>query len=401
MANGSNPNKSNKGKNMATKTGKAVPTVQTTVRDADGVAVSTSKPQKNRAEGLKIIDRLEIDPNKVKFNPKLQGRSTPVADDKVAQLADSIRRDGQLQAVQVRRIAGTDEFEAVFGFTRSRAGQMIVNGYNDIDGKPVEGKPDWKLRVEVVDITDEEAFRRNVVENNDRFQCTPYDTALNHQKLRDEFQMSDAMITRLYGYSHQATVTRLKKVLQNCSETVKQRLHEGLLPQTGAFLLAEAELSHEDQDKVLLAATDAAGSKAETIPVGEIQSAIKAIRKAQKEATTPTGSADGTTPQGEGTQPAATPDGTSNPDTTNGTTPTQAEKTFALTVKQFKDEVGKIASHPKCPDPINQLCVGMLDFITGKSNAKSFVQVMMAACKCEPVDMESVPQVDTPAPAAE
>lgn len=340
-----------------------------------------SRPVKNRAEGLAIKASLSVNPNKLRLTEKFRGRSTPVADADVIALADSIRTDGQQQPVQVRAVDGTDEYEVIFGNTRTRACQMIANGYKNTDERDVEPKADFLIRCEVVECSDEEAFKRNIRENNDRLNCSPIDNMKNHERLRSEFGMSDAAIARFYGFSHSATVNQLKK-LQNLADEYQTMIHVGDMTFTGGLKLAE--FNEQEQTKIMALATGDSDENGVKFGAAQISDAIKKFKQAQKDAAAqPTTTGDGIT-TADTTPADGTPDNSGNVGGRSANNET--EKTYSLTQKQFKDALKTMAGYEekneagevvkRCPDKVAECCNVILSFVEGKTNIQDFAKWM-------------------------
>jgi ParB-like chromosome segregation protein Spo0J len=272
---------------------------------ANNTAVAAPKTKASKAE-FKILQTVEVAPAKL-HTGKFLGRSAPHDEATLVERADSIRRNGQQQPIQARAIPGTDEYDVVFGNARTGAGILIVNGYKNGEGKDVKPDPDFKLRVEVVDVDDETAFLCNVVENSQRTQCSPIDNALNQEELRTKYGMSDVMIAKHYGYASSASVSRLKKLL-TLEDEYRKNVHDGILTQAAAFLFCDVP-EGEPREKVWLKAVDKAG-KDEDIGSTEMAAAIKEWRKEEKEAkatAAATGGGDQQQPTGDQQQPTETP----------------------------------------------------------------------------------------------
>ena len=86
--------------------------------------------------------------------------------------------------VQVRKVAD-NRVQLVLGYRRHRAALLYNLRHPD---NPM------KLKCVVVTVNDEEAFRRNIVENKQRAETTPIDDAFNQRRLREEFGWTDARI---------------------------------------------------------------------------------------------------------------------------------------------------------------------------------------------------------------
>src|ERR1700676_4542922 len=129
-------------------------------------------------------DEFLIDPQEILVDEALNGRWRPHDDEAVDQMVKSFEAEGQLQAVQVRRVHD-NKVQLVLGYRRYNAARL----YN-------ERHPDqpMKVRCKVVIVNDEEASRRNVVENRERAETTPVDDAHNQRRLREGFGWTDGRI---------------------------------------------------------------------------------------------------------------------------------------------------------------------------------------------------------------
>jgi ParB-like chromosome segregation protein Spo0J len=98
-----------------------------------------------------------------------------------------------------------------------------------------------------VTINDEEAFRRNIVENRERKETTPIDDAYNQRRLRDDFGWTDTKIAEFYGLTA-SYVGLLKKLLSLPTQTQKL-VHVRQLSVKAAVALTE--LTPEEQQKAM------------------------------------------------------------------------------------------------------------------------------------------------------
>lgn len=352
-------NKSNKGSNNA-------------------VAVAEA-PKKVKAyePTVKVLRTIEVSPENLHTRSWI-GRSRPVADDEVIGLADSLR-SRQDQPIQVRELKGMpDNYEVIFGNTRTAAGRKIVEGFTTASGKVLDPLPTFTLRAEVVDIDDEEATMRNITENAQRVQTTDIDDAMNHEMLRTEYGMSDAAITRLYGYGHQASVTQLKKLLL-LPENVQEKIHTGNMTKQAGFTLVDwcKKKEHVDAEgRCLPDMCEAILSKVSggedigNVGSSEVINCIKEYEKSLKQPVAPEG---GTTPAEGGTTPVA-PEGGTTP-AEGGTAPTApATTTFALTLKEYKDTLTEFAGLPDQPQKMGEFCAVTLSYLKGEMEKDAYYE---------------------------
>jgi hypothetical protein len=183
---------------------------------------------------VKRGDFFFVDPFEVEIREELRGRHKPPTDDRVVNRAISILDIGQIHAVECRRNE-KNRLVLTAGFTRAAAVRLIRTGF-DYEGQHYHD-PEIRLKVSLTDANDATAFKRNVVENAQRDDTSPVDDALNQQRLRDSYGMSDADIARLYGYQ-QTKVGTLRKLLQLKSDW-QDMVHDGRLPVSAALLILE------------------------------------------------------------------------------------------------------------------------------------------------------------------
>src|SRR5262245_34103744 len=184
-------------------------------------------------------DEFLIDSAEILVDDGLNGRWQPHTDEAVERMVKSFEEEGQLQAVQVRRIHD-NKVQLVLGYRRYAAATLYNQRHPD---QPM------KLRAKVVLVNDEEAFRRNLVENRERAECSPVDDAHNQRRLREVFGWTDAKIAEFYHVSP-AHVCTLKKLLALPSD-VQRLVHGRTLSVQAATGLAD--LPAQEQKEVLAA----------------------------------------------------------------------------------------------------------------------------------------------------
>jgi len=128
---------------------------------------------------------------------------------------------------------------------------QLVLGYRSYNAARLynERHPDqpMKLKCRVVIVNDEEAFRRNIVENRERAECSPVDDAHNQPRLREGFGWTDTKIAEFYHLSP-PYVGILKKLLTLPSD-VQKLVHERSLSVQAATGLAD--LPADEQKQIL------------------------------------------------------------------------------------------------------------------------------------------------------
>lgn len=143
-----------------------------------------------------------ISPEDIIVDYTRNSRAEPPAPEDVVARVRSFESLGQLQPVEVRKIAG-GKVELTLGYTRYAAAVEYNKSHPD---RPM------KLKCSLIDCNNEEAFLRNIAENLERRDLTPLDQAHAQRKLRDEFGWADKKIADLYKISI-PYVSTLKKLL--------------------------------------------------------------------------------------------------------------------------------------------------------------------------------------------
>lgn len=131
-------------------------------------------------------------------------------DQKIAELADSVRDQGILQPLVVRKVAGG--YELILGERRFRAAQRA-----EMEHVPVIVK----------DASDAESLEMALVENIQREELTPIEEALAYRQLMEEFDLTQEQVARRVGKSR-PTVTNLLRVL-NLPDEIRDAVDAGSL----------------------------------------------------------------------------------------------------------------------------------------------------------------------------
>jgi ParB/RepB/Spo0J family partition protein len=184
-------------------------------------------------------DEFLIDPQEILADEALNGRWQPHDEQAIENMVKSFEDEGQLQAVQVRRVHD-NKVQLVLGYRRYHASRLHNERHPD---RPM------KLKAKVVIVNDEEAFRRNVVENRERAECSPVDDAHNQRRLREGFGWTDTRIAEFYHVTS-SYVGVLKKLL-GLPGDVQGLVHARRLSVQAATGLAD--LPAEEQRQILVA----------------------------------------------------------------------------------------------------------------------------------------------------
>lgn len=129
---------------------------------------------------------------------------------KIAELSESIRNQGILQPLVVRKIP--QGYELILGERRFRAAQRAR----------LERVP-----VIVKEVSDAESLEMALVENIQREELTPIEEALAYRQLMEEFHLTQEQVAQRVGKSR-PVVTNLLRVL-NLPEEIKEQVDSGAL----------------------------------------------------------------------------------------------------------------------------------------------------------------------------
>ena len=216
-------------------------------------------PQPDTREGLRELptDLLQ------------RGRHQPRVDmreESLRELADSIRAQGLVQPIVVRRLnapqgGGETRYEIVAGERRWRAAQLA--GLDSITAL-------------VRDMSDREAVAVGLIENMQREDLNPLEEAGALRRLVDEFEMTHAEAADAVGRSR-ASVTNLMRLLELPGE-VKEMVEAGTLNMGHARALLALE------DRVALVAL-ARRAVRQGWSVRETERAVNRLARAPKEPT--------------------------------------------------------------------------------------------------------------------
>lgn len=179
------------------------------------------------ADGSRLI---EIDPTTLKPNPK-QPRLV-FDEEALAELADSIRRDGVQEPVIVREAPGGEGYELVSGERRVRASIMA--------DRPL-------IPAVVREISDTDLLRLGLIENIQRENLNPIETAIAYEQLMQEFHWTQERLAEELG-KKRASIANLLRLLQ-LPERVQEHIAAGALSTGHAKLLAGLD-GEEAQERI-------------------------------------------------------------------------------------------------------------------------------------------------------
>ncbi|MEN8723638.1 MAG: ParB/RepB/Spo0J family partition protein [Alphaproteobacteria bacterium] len=133
-------------------------------------------------------------------------------EDKLQELAGSIKQRGVLQPILVRPTATKNTYEIVAGERRWRAAQLAR-----LD----------KLPVIIADLSDQETFEIAIIENVQRADLSATEEAQGFRRLMDEFGYTQEALSKVIGKSRVHIANTLR--LLDLPARVRQMVEEGLL----------------------------------------------------------------------------------------------------------------------------------------------------------------------------
>lgn len=152
-------------------------------------------------------------------------------DDSLKELANSIKADGVIQPIVVRKV--DDRYEIIAGERRFRASKLA--GLE-------------KVPVVVKNVTDRKARELALVENIQREDLNPIEEAISLKTLMEEYKLTQQELSDIIGKSRSYIANNLR--LLNLSDHIKEYLIRGeLSPSQGRTLLSLE--TNEERNKYL------------------------------------------------------------------------------------------------------------------------------------------------------
>ena len=194
----------------------------------DEVSNNINSKKENNKDGVALIDI-----NLIKNNNE-QPRKL-FDDEKILELAESIKHNGIIQPIILRKVG--INYIIVAGERRWRAAKLI--GIKEIPSI-------------IMDLTDKQVMEISLIENIQRQDLNSIEEANAYKKLISEFNLTQEELSKRLGKSRTAITNTMR--LLNLSEGVKQYLIEGVISEGhGRALLSinEANLQCEVAQKVI------------------------------------------------------------------------------------------------------------------------------------------------------
>ncbi len=162
----------------------------------------SSKPEQND-QGIKEIPLDQIEPNPQQPRTKMDQKS-------LEELAYSIQEHGIIQPLIVAREPGTDDYTLIAGERRWRAAKIA-----GLTMVPVMER----------DVTEQQQLEIALIENVQRADLTPLETAEAYRQLAENFSLTHDQIATRVGKSRVSITNTLR--LLNLPKQIQQALAEG------------------------------------------------------------------------------------------------------------------------------------------------------------------------------
>jgi ParB family chromosome partitioning protein len=169
----------------------------------------------SETERVKDLDIERIDPNPHQPREHFDGEH-------LRELAESIRQNGVLQPIVVRRVE--NRYELILGERRLRAAKLAGRG---------------TIPAIVRDVDDADSLRHALMENLQREDLNPMEEARGYQALKDGFGLTVGDIAAMIGKDRSTIANSLR--LLNLPEIVKMLIVEGKLTAGHARALLSIE----------------------------------------------------------------------------------------------------------------------------------------------------------------
>ena len=226
-------------------------------RGLDAIYIDNSFPEEEKKDAPKTVPISEIDlnadqPRKV-FDPE-----------SLAALADSIRENGLLQPIVVRKTA-VGRYEIVAGERRFRAAKLA-----HLDALPVT----------VIEADDRAAAKVALIENLQREDLSPLEEASAYRSLMDRWGLTQEAVAAEVGKSRSAVANALR--LLDLPDEAASLLADGSI--TAGH--ARALLGLKDPAKIVPAAKKTAEAG---LSVREVEAMVKTLNRKKREPLPPSG----------------------------------------------------------------------------------------------------------------
>lgn len=177
----------------------------------EGVDVYDKKILLSEASELDSGKVIQVPLSSIEFGV-FQPRTSSISEDSLTELASSIKKQGVLQPILVRK-ATKGRYQLIAGERRSKAAMLVGLDYIPAIMKEVNKK---------------EAFALAIVENIQRKQLSILEEANALKRLKDEYKFTNEETAQSIGRPR-TTVTNLLRLAERLCDNGKKMLEEGII----------------------------------------------------------------------------------------------------------------------------------------------------------------------------
>lgn len=188
------------------------------------VAAKSEKSEENlkQSDNIKMVKISLIEPNRKQPRRKFDN-------EKLSELADSIRENGIIQPITVRSL--------------DNGGYQIVAGERRWRASRLAGLEEIPVYIKTLD--ERQTMQLALIENIQRDDLTPLEEASAYQQLMDSYDLTQTEVAKIVGKSRSVVANSLR--LLGLTEEVRSLIEDGTLSLSHAKILAG--LGEQDQVK--------------------------------------------------------------------------------------------------------------------------------------------------------
>jgi ParB/RepB/Spo0J family partition protein len=150
----------------------------------------------------------------------------------VRELAEDIVNHGQIQPIEIRRLAD-DVYSPVSGYTRCAA-ILLINSDPELRALAKLGEDDiFPIKCVTTRANEKESFLRSLAENRERNDTSPIDDAHAQHKMRERFGMSNVEIAKVFRCTP-AWISELANLL-DLDDDQQRLVHDKVLSSRNAI----------------------------------------------------------------------------------------------------------------------------------------------------------------------
>lgn len=220
-----------------------------------GALIPEELESKEKKETMKML----ISINLIKSNNNQPRKAFD--DEKIAELAESIKHHGIVQPIILRKDKGN--YIIVAGERRWRAAKLLSLK---------------EIPAVVMDLTDKQVLEISLIENIQRENLNPIEEAIAYKQLLDEFSLTQEELSKRIGKSRVSITNTMR--LMNLNESVQQYIIDGVISEGhGRVLLSISDnnLQNEIAQKVI----------DEKLSVRELETVVKSLNKSKMDIVQP------------------------------------------------------------------------------------------------------------------